>query len=71
MDGPFIVDLFWQALASAIQSVTDVNPDLAVEKIEVKTKPEVKAKPKTKKKPKMQENLAAWDEHPSSSWYGS
>lgn len=47
------------ALASAIQSVTDVNPDLAVEKIEVKTKPEVKAKPKTKKKPKMQENLAA------------
>lgn len=39
------------ALAAAIQNVTDMNADLAVEKIEVKTKPEVKSKPKTKKKP--------------------
>ena len=32
--------LMLQALAAAIRSVTDMNPDLSVEKIEIQTKSE-------------------------------
>ena len=32
---------FFQALAEAIRSVTDMNPDLSVEKIEIRTESEM------------------------------
>jgi len=37
---------FLQALREAIEAVTDVNTDLNVERIEVKTKPKKAKKPK-------------------------
>ena len=33
-----MINLFLQLLAQAIASVTDMNPDLSVEKIEIQTK---------------------------------
>ena len=35
-----MIIIMWQALADAIRAVTDMNPDLSVEKIEIQTKTE-------------------------------